>query len=145
MRARSATELLALPVRHQDIELGRPVDVLLDVGARRALGLEVRCRDDVHRFLPLGAARIQAEAVAITSPLILLDDLAFYRARASSLRSLRGTAVRRAGRHVGVLDDVLVGAGGTVEGLCVETARGAVRLEPAADVELDAERSASAA
>ncbi len=145
MRARAATDLLALPVRDRDIELGRPVDLLLEVGARRALGLEVRCRDDVHRFLPLAAAGIQRDAISVGSSLVLLDDLAFYRARGVSLRSLRGTPVRRAGTYVGTLEDVLLGEGGAVQALRLGTGAGAVHVPLASDVELDAGRSVSAA
>jgi hypothetical protein len=145
MGARTATDLLALRIRHLDVELGRPVDVLLDLGARRALGLEVRCRDEAHRFLPLAAARIDGDAVALRSPLLLLDDLAFYRARGSSLRSLRGTGVGRAGRRVGVLDDVLIAEDGALDALLVETGAGVRKMPFAGDVELEAEPRASAA
>lgn len=105
---RSAGEFLALPIRHADVELGRAVDVLLDLDAGRALGLEVRCGDDVRRFLPFGAARLGARATEVGSPLALLDDLGFYRARGTGLRELRGATVTHAGRPLGALVDVLL-------------------------------------
>jgi hypothetical protein len=145
MRARAATELLALPVTHRDIELGRPVDVLLDVAARRWRGLDVRCADGVHRFLPLGAARIEADAISVGSPLTLLDDLAFYRARGASFRSLRGAPVARAGRHAGSLEDVLLDDRGALRALRLRAPAGALDVLLAGDVEVGGERSASAA
>jgi hypothetical protein len=100
-----ADDLLVLPVRLHGIQLGRPVDLLLDRDDRRALGLDILCRDDVHRFLPLPAASIRDEELAISSPLVLLeeDQLAFYRARALALK------------------DVVVCPGGALAELIVET------------------------
>ena len=145
MGARYAVELLALPVRHNGIDLGRAVDVLLDLEARRALGLEVRCRDDAHRFLPLGAARRARDATEIASPLALLDEVAFYRTRGTGLRRLRGAAVSSRGRAVGALSDVIVGDGGVLEALVVETASGRTRLPFGDEVEIVVDRKASAA
>lgn len=145
MHVRRADELLALPVRHNGIELGRPVEVLLDLGAGRALGLEVRCRDDARRFLPLGAARIEAEATELTSPLALLDDVAFYRARGTALREVRGLTVARDGRAVGALADVLLADCGAIDGLLVETAAGRKRVAFGSTVSLGGERTVSAA
>ena len=51
-----AGELLRLPVRTNGIEIGRPVDVIVDPARNRALGFDVLCRDESHRFLPLSAA-----------------------------------------------------------------------------------------
>lgn len=48
MRGLSADELLRLPVRLHGIRLGRPVDLILDTGSMRALGLDVRCGDELH-------------------------------------------------------------------------------------------------
>jgi sporulation protein YlmC with PRC-barrel domain len=87
------SELLALPVRHRGVELGRVADVLVDLEQRRVLGLEVHCGDDVRRFLPLGAARLSARSIEVGSELTLVDDLGFYRKRGSSLRSLRAADV----------------------------------------------------
>jgi hypothetical protein len=87
MRARRVSELLALPVRSHGIQLARPVDVLLDATSDRAVGLEVLCRDGARRFLPLPAADVRADEIAVESALILLDErnLDFYRERTRRL------------------------------------------------------------
>jgi hypothetical protein len=113
--------LLALPVRLHGIQLGRPVDLLLDRGELRVLGLDVLCGDEVHRFLPLPTASVTAEAIAISSPLVLLeeDQLAFYRTRAFAFTSLRGRPVERRGRDVGALVDIVVRSDGSLQELIV--------------------------
>ena len=118
----SGDELLALPVRLHGIELGRPVDVLLDRDGLRAVGLDVLCGDEVHRFLPLPTAAVEAEALTIHSPLVLLeeDELDFYRARAFALGSLRGRPVTRSGKNVGKLRDVVVAPGGDLRAVVLE-------------------------
>ena len=128
MRPIRADELLRLPVRLHGVQLGRPVELLLDREGSRALGLEVLCGDGVHRFLPLPTAAITADALTITSPLVLLeeDELAFYRKRAFALASLRGRPVERNGKAIGTLADVVVGR----DGMLAE-----VILEPAGDDE----------
>jgi PRC-barrel domain len=143
--ARRATELRTLPVTHNGIDLGRAVDVLLDLDSGRAVGLEVRCGDEVFRFLPLGAARLGPDAAEVGSPLGLIDDLAFYRARGTSFRDLRGARVARSGAFVGALSDVLVSADGTISLLLLDTPSGTreVRFTPA--VSFHGERDASAA
>ena len=120
---RSAGGLLSLPVRHKGIDLGRPVDVLLDLESGRALGLEVRCRDESRRFLPLVAAHLGPEAAELASPLALLDDLAFYRARATGLRELLGVAVADGERPLGALLDVLLTERGAMAQLVVDGPR----------------------
>ena len=89
---RRAEELLNLPVVVRGIELGRPVDLIVDPEATRALGFDVLCGDAAHRFLPFAVARIGADAIEIETPFVLLDfdQVAFYREQASSLRSLNG-------------------------------------------------------
>jgi hypothetical protein len=113
--------LLALPVRLHGIQLGRPVDLLLDREELRVLGLDVRCGDEVHRFLPLPTASVSAEAIAISSPLVLLeeDQLDFYRTRAFAFTSLRGRPVEQRGREVGALDDIVVRSDGSLHELVV--------------------------
>lgn len=145
VRARRATELRTLPVTHNGIELGRATDVLLDLEGGRAVGLEVRCGDEAYRFLPLGAARLGPEAAELDSPLGLVDDLAFYRARGAAFRDLRGVQVVRAGLSEGTLSDVLVSAEGTISRLLVDTPSGRreVRFTPA--LSFRRERDASAA
>src|SRR5207253_2289070 len=48
--------VLHLPVRARGIELGRPMDIVLDLAGGRAVGIEVFCGDKRRRFLPLAAA-----------------------------------------------------------------------------------------
>jgi sporulation protein YlmC with PRC-barrel domain len=123
-------ELLRLPVRLHGIQLGTPTDVILDLDAERAIGLEVRCGDDVHRFLPLATANLGPGEIAVHSALILLEEpeLAFYRERGTTLRSLRGLAVDRAGVRVGRCADVVLGDGGAIEALLVDDGSGASRV-----------------
>jgi hypothetical protein len=114
----TGSELLRLPVRRHGISLGQPVDLILDLTARRVVGLDVLCGDEVHRFLPLAAAVVTDDEVAVESSLILLDDLelAFYRKRGRPLRPLRGRApVERGGAPLGMLADVVVEGDGVVE------------------------------
>jgi sporulation protein YlmC with PRC-barrel domain len=145
MRGRFAGDLLALPIRHQGIDLGRAVDVLLDLEAGRALGFEVHCPDDTRRFLPLGAARIGRGAVDIGSPLTLLDDLDFYRRRGSGLRALRGASVVRRGRPLGALDDLELSETGAVVAIVVRQGAGADVVPFGPDVVVDPDRKVSAA
>jgi hypothetical protein len=93
-------------VRTRGIEIGHPVDIIIDVAGNRALGFDVLCRDESHRFLPLSAARLEDEQIIVESPLVLLaeDQLDFYRKRARSLREL-----------MPVLDNVVVGRDGVLE------------------------------
>jgi hypothetical protein len=118
-------DLLELPVRLHGIQLGRPIDLLLDGKELKVLGLDVRCGDGVHRFLPLPAAAIRDDEIAIASPLVMLeeDELAFYRSRALTLTSLRRRPVRRRRREIGRLDDIVVRSDGALEELVV-TAEG---------------------
>jgi sporulation protein YlmC with PRC-barrel domain len=116
-----ADDLLRLPVTVRGIEVGRVVDVLLDLTSGRVLGVEVLCRDHSHRFLALSAAAIGEDALATGSALTLLaeDQLDFYRKRATSLRALRGMPVQRRGRNVGVLADVLLTREGDITDVLV--------------------------
>ena len=145
MGTRSAGDLLNVPVRHNGIDLGRGVDVVFDLRAGRALGLEVRCGDETRRFLPLGAARLVADATEVASPLALLDDLAFYRARGSGLRELRGTQVARGATAIGALADVLLDEGGAIAAVVVETGSGRVRVPFGSELSLTADQRVSAA
>ena len=114
--------MLSLPLRLHGIELGRPVDVLLDRSGLRVVGLDVLCGDQVHRFLPLPTAAIGDDGLAIHSPLVLLeeDELAFYRKRTSSLAALRGHGVTRRRRAAGRLVDVVVAPDGTLDEVVVD-------------------------
>ena len=72
-----------------------------------------------------------ARKIAVASVLALLDDgeLDFYRRRASTLRLLRGRIVRRAGKVVGHLEDVIVLRDGSVAELVVANGGGRERLQ----------------
>jgi hypothetical protein len=95
MRELTGAELLALPVRLHGVQLGRPVDLLLDRNTLRTVGLDVLCGDEVHRFLPLPTASVSDDEIAILSPLVLLeqDQLDFYRSKTFALSTLRGRPV----------------------------------------------------
>ncbi len=125
MREKTGDELLALPVRLHGIQLGRPVDLLLDRDARKAVGLDVLCGDEVHRFLPLPTAAVRPEEIRIFSPLVLLEqhELNFYRSRTLALSRLRGGAVERNGRQLGPLRDVVVAEDGQVIAAIVDKER----------------------
>jgi hypothetical protein len=114
MKELTGAELLALPVRLHGIQLGRPVDLLLDRDTLRTVGLDVLCGDEAHRFLPLPTASVSDDEIAILSPLVLLeeDQLHFYRSKTFALSVLRGRLVQRKGRDLGALGDVVVDAAG---------------------------------
>jgi hypothetical protein len=63
------------------IQLGRPVDALLDARVDRLLGFEVLCGDGARRFLPFSVARLRADEIALDSALTLIDerDIGYYR------------------------------------------------------------------
>ena len=136
-------DVLALPVRMHGIGLGRSVDLILDVDVRRVLGFEVRCGDDTHRFLPLAAARVHEDKIAIGSPLTLLDELAFYRARGHGLGALRGARVANARGKLGPLRDVVFEDDGMIRELVVATEAGERRIQPGADVRIASRASAA--
>ena len=121
MGSRSATELLQLPVRLNGIRLGRPVDLLLDPAEWRALGFVVLCGDGSSRFLVFAAADLRDDAIDVSSALLLLDDVEFYRGRSRSLRDLLGAELR----------DLLVTRGGSVEALVVVREGIVQQIEPA--------------
>jgi hypothetical protein len=88
--ARSAAEVLALPVRLHGIQIGRPVEALLDPSVDRLLGFEVECGDGEHRFLPLSVAHLGAAEITIASALQLIDEreLDWYRRHTRRLSSV---------------------------------------------------------
>jgi hypothetical protein len=138
-----SADVLALPVRMHGIGLGRSVELIVDVGVRRVLGLEVRCGDDTHRFLPLAVARVRDAEIAVASPLTLLDELAFYRARGHGLGALRGARVADAGGEAGTLRDVVFEEDGAIRELVVATPAGERRIPPGAGVRVAARASAA--
>jgi hypothetical protein len=99
MRGLTAETLLHLPVRVRGIHVGWPVDLILDAEGRRAIGLDVLCADETHRFLALAAADIGENEISVNSALTLLTDveLAFYR--------VQGTTLRGRGLHDAVLGE----------------------------------------
>jgi uncharacterized protein YrrD len=125
MRERTGDELLGLPVRLNGLQLGRPVDLLLDPDAHRAVGLDLLCGDEVHRFLPLQTAVVGDEEIRILSAFVLLEqrELEFYRSRTLALSRLRGHPVERHGRKVGLLQDVVVAEDGQLVAAIVENGR----------------------
>jgi len=120
MGSRSAIELLQLPVRLHGIRLGRPVDLLLDPAEWRALGIVVLCGDGSSRFLVFAAADLLEAAIDVSSALLLLEDVEFYRDRSRSLRGLLGDELR----------DLLVRPDGSVEALVVERDGAVLQIEP---------------
>jgi len=112
----SASMSLQLPVRLHGIVLGRPTDLLLDTDAWYAVGFVVRCGDDSTRFLPYAACQPGEEEIAVASALMLLEDVGFYEKRGVSFRSLLDGDVVGGG----VLQDMILGAGGVIEELDVE-------------------------
>jgi hypothetical protein len=63
------------------IQLGKPVDALLDARIDRLLGFEILCGDGARRFLPFAVARLRADEIALESALTLIDerDIGYYR------------------------------------------------------------------
>ena len=116
--AMTGDELLRRPVRVHGIQLGQPVDLLLHPTEPHALGLDVLCRDDRHRFLPFSAAEVTERHVEAASPLVLLDlrDGSFYRREARSLNALRGTPLRDRAS----LQDVVLAADWTISELVLD-------------------------
>jgi hypothetical protein len=119
-------ELLRLPVRVRGIRLGRPVDLLLHPIAPQALGLDVLCGDERHRFLPLSAARVGDEHVEAASALALLDlrEGSFYRRETRSLNALRGTPLAGGAS----LEDVVLEPDWTIAELVLEGREGPERV-----------------
>ena len=138
MRGVSTERLLRLPVRVRGIELGRPVDLVLDREHRRALGFEVLCGDEERRFLPLAVATVRESELEIHSSLGLLDEaeLAFYTKRGSTFAALRGCGVVRRRTMLGELVDLTLAGDGTIASLVVATPDGREELDNGVDVTL---------
>ena len=146
-RSASLRALLRRPVTLEGIRLGAPSDAVLDRASLRVVGLEVLCDDGVRRFLPLAAARVREDHVAVGSAFVLLEeeDRAFYRRRSRSFRELLGGTVTREGHPLGGLVDLVVGRDGRVEAVAVRTSRTGVRLHEAAGLAIEPAPKASAA
>jgi hypothetical protein len=143
----SAEALLRRPVRARGIKLGQPTDLVLDAERMHAVGLDVRCGDETHRFLPLGAARIGKDEITIGSALLLLEeaDLSFYRRRGRTFSSLRGRPVRRGRTELGLLRDVVLGADGAVRELVLAGENGGRRVPADPSLRIGERGRASAA
>ena len=116
MSGRTGDELLGLPVLLHGIVLGQPVDLLFHPTAPRALGLDVRCGDDAHRFLPFAAVSVCAHSFGVDSALVLVDltPNSAYRTQARSLSSLRGSPLGDEGKQ---LQDIVLGPDWAIEEL----------------------------
>ena len=90
MRGRPVAQLLELPVRLNGIQLGKPIDALVDLEDDRLIGFELLCGDDAKRFLPFSVARVRDDEIAVDSALTLIDerDLDFYLRRSRRLSEL---------------------------------------------------------
>jgi hypothetical protein len=121
VRGLTGDELLRRPVRLRGIQLGWPVDVLLHPSEPHALGLDVLCGDDWHRFLPVSAADVRDDHVEAASSLVLLDLRAdsVYRLQARPLSALRGTPIE----GQGPLQDVVLGPSWRIVELVLEEGR----------------------
>jgi hypothetical protein len=139
MASLSAATVLRLPVRLHGIQLGQPTDLLIDVESWQAVGLVVHCGDDSVRFLPWAASQPSDAEIAVGSALMLLEDVAFYAKRSTSLRSLIGGELPVGG----VLRDVLIGGSGAIIELEIER-DGALRRLPPAGVRVRPKRATAA-
>lgn len=90
MRGLAAAALLALPVRLHGIQLGRPLDALVDPVDARIIGFELLCGDETKRFLPFAVADVRRDEIAVRSALTLIDerDLDYYLRRSRRLSEL---------------------------------------------------------
>jgi hypothetical protein len=120
MGSLSAAASLQLPVKLHGIQLGRPVDILLDLETWHVLGFVVRCGDEAQRFLPFAASQPSETEIAVGSALLLLDDAAFYQERGVSFRSLLAGDVQ----------------GGTLRDLTLDRTGAVTELEIARDGEI---------
>jgi len=116
----SAASLVGVPVRFHGSRLGRVSDLLVDVHRWVVVGFLVACGDDAERFLPFAASQPDADEIAVGSPLMLLDDPGFYRARAASFEALAGGDVVRMRHHAGRLADLVVARTGAVDELEID-------------------------
>jgi len=119
----------------RDARLGVVVDALFDRVLGRLVGLDVRCRDEAHRFLPYPASEVLEDRLGVESALVLLaSELDFYRVGGNTLSGLRGQPVLVAGDALGTLADLVIGPEGEVVGIVVATPHGETEIEPGLDV-----------
>ena len=125
-----ASAVESRPVCYADIRLGVVVDVLLDDGLQRVLGFDVLCGDRAHRYLPLPACEVGDAAITVGSALVLMrQELDFYRERGRALTSVRGFPVRRRGRALGTVVDLVFAPAGELLELVVETDEGRATVD----------------
>jgi hypothetical protein len=125
-----ASAVESRPVCYADIRLGVVVDVLLDDGLQRVLGFDVLCGDRAHRYLPLVACEVRDAAISVVSALVLMrQELDFYRERGRALTAARGFPVRRGGRALGTLVDLVFASSGDLLEVVVETDEGRASVE----------------
>ena len=131
----------------EDIRLGGATDAVLDSESLRVVGLEVECGDGTRRFLPLAAARIREDRIAVGSALMLLEEnvRSFYRRRSSMFSALVGLPVEQAGQPIGRLVDLVVGTDGTTRDVRVRTNGSGDSSHPRAGVVIGPARRISAA
>ncbi len=131
----------------EDIPLGAPTDAVLDSESLRVVGLEVECGDGVRRFLPLAAARIGGDRIAVGSALMLLEENVrdFYRRRSSLFSAVADLPVERAGRTLGRLVDLVVAPDGTAVSVRVSDTGSGEHSHPPAGIALGRARRIPAA
>jgi hypothetical protein len=129
MGSLSAAASLQLPVQLRGIQLGRPVDILLDQETWQVLGFVVRCGDESQRFLPFAASQPGDTAIAIGSALLLLEDAKFYEERGVSFRSLLDGEV-----DGGTLRDLTIDPRGAVTELVIERAGDILNIPAAGEL-----------
>jgi hypothetical protein len=119
---RTGRELLELRLRLHGIQLGQPADLLLDRETLRVVGLDIACGDGAHRYLPLPVAVVKDKELAISSPLVLLeeDELGFYRTRTFAYSALRGRPVEVGGVLAGKLIDIVIDSSGALVDVIVD-------------------------
>lgn len=125
-----ASAVESRPVCYADIRLGVVVDVLLDAELRRVLGFDVLCGDRAHRYLPLAACEVGDAGISVASALVLMrQELDFYRERGRALTAVRGFPVRRGGRALGTLLDLVFTPDGQLLEVAVEGDGGKATVE----------------
>jgi uncharacterized protein YrrD len=134
-RGLRASAVESRPVCYADIRLGVVVDVLLDDALRRVLGFDVLCGDRAHRYLPLAACDVEEDTISVGSALVLMrQELDFYRNRGRALTAIRGFPLRRSGRTLGTVLDLVFASDGELRGVVVETNAGEAIVESGPDL-----------
>ena len=127
-------QLIGQPVRVGSLDVGIVDDVLLGADLAIVLGVVVTTHADRHCFLPWVATAIGPDgAVEATATTALLGELEldYYLRSGARLSRVVGLVVDESGRDGTVVGDVMIAAGGRIEGFVVAAgdARRAVPLE----------------